>query len=163
MLYHVGDTSHLFLREHTLAFFQDLCKSHDDIQRGADLVGYILYEQHLLVVGSLCQFTGANKLFIAPRCLSVHLLDIVDVTAERLLHRGERVLQATYNVVVWTDVNLFIIVSCCYLLNLSRQFVKRPDGMGYCEYAEQENQYQTNDYERRQDHGQTIVVPFRRD
>ena len=30
--------------------------------------------------------------------------------------------------------------------------------MGYCEYAEQENQYQTNDYERRQDHGQTIVV-----
>ena len=44
-------------------------------------MGHILDEQRLLAVGILGHFTGMYELFVAPRGLGIHLLDIVDMLA----------------------------------------------------------------------------------
>ena len=111
MFHHLHNLLHLIMRDLSLAVTQDLCKAHDDIQRGTDLMGHVLDKECFLAVGIFSQLRGLHQFFITAFCLFIGTLDIIDMTVERLLHGCKAVLQLSDGILALGMRNLFLIIS----------------------------------------------------
>ena len=93
----IGDAFQLLARNGLrvapfIGSLQNLGKAHDDVERGAYLVCYVLYECCLLLLALHHEFRGLFQFLIVLLLLFAGLLYAVHVVVQRLLHGGKTVL-----------------------------------------------------------------------